>query len=72
MNFSALRSPPTCQGCSASGHEGLCFNCAVDVMSVHKFEHETACRCAACGTWTRAAERMGAAMTLATAKRVAS
>ena len=72
MRLSALRSPPTCQGCGASEAEGLCFDCAVDVMRVHNRQHKTACRCAACGTWTRAAERMGAAMALATAKRVAS
>lgn len=72
MRLDALRTPSACQGCGASGHEGLCGDCGDAVLRVHRDEHETPCRCADCGTWTRASERMGAAMTLATAKRVAS
>ena len=72
MRLSALRSPPCCQGCGASKVEGLCYGCAVDVRRVHEGEHETACRCAACDTWTRVSERLGAAYALRLAREVAS
>lgn len=72
MRLDALRTPSACQGCGASGHEGLCGDCGDAIRRVHDDEHETACACGDCGTWMRASARLGAALALCRAREVTS
>lgn len=65
------RVPTTCQGCGAD-RGPLCEGCALAIRRVHDGEHEAACLCGDCGTWTRASARLGAAAALLTAREVVS